>query len=130
MATPASSSNVPIHKTQRFEDFYRLFEDKPGIYKYQEQINDIISKNSNDLTIFYEDLLAFDPQLAELLKSDPESLIDEAINAFKNALKFQGSKAIDQDYFVRIATIDEKSALTIPLRGLRAKHIDTFEICN
>ena len=126
MATPASSSNVPIHKTQRFEDFYRLFEDKPGIYKYQEQINDIISKNSNDLTIFYEDLLAFDPQLAELLKSDPESLIDEAINAFKNALKFQGSKAIDQDYFVRIATIDEKSALTIPLRGLRAKHIDTL----
>ena len=126
MATPASTPNVPIHKTQRFEDFYRLFEDKPGIYKYQEQINDIISKNSNDLTIFYEDLLAFDPQLAELLKSDPESLIDEAINAFKNALKFQGSKAIDQDYFVRIATIDEKSALTIPLRGLRAKHIDTL----
>jgi replicative DNA helicase Mcm len=126
LATPASGSNVPIHKTQRFEDFYRLFEDKPGIYKYQEQINDIISKNSNDLTIFYEDLLAFDPQLAELLKKDPESLLEEAINAFKNVLKFQGSKAIDQDYFVRISTIDEKSALTIPLRGLRAKHIDTF----
>jgi replicative DNA helicase Mcm len=126
LATPTSSPNVPIHKTQRFEDFYRLFEDKPGIYKYQEKINDIISKNSNDLTIFYEDLLAFDPQLAELLKKDPESLLEEAINAFKNALKFQGSKAIDQEYFVRISTIDEKSPLTIPLRGLRAKHIDTL----
>lgn len=117
---------MPIHKTQRFEDFYRLFEDKPGVYKYQEQINDIISKNSDSLIIFYEDLLAFDSQLAEMLKKDPESLIEEAIKAFKNALKFQGSKPIDKDYFVRISTIDEKSPLTIPLRGLRAKHIDTL----
>ncbi|TFG22185.1 MAG: hypothetical protein EU532_14605, partial [Promethearchaeota archaeon] len=126
MASPASSPSVPIHKTQRFEDFYRLFEDKPGIYKYQEQINDIISKNGDSLIIFYEDLLAFDSQLAEMLKKDPESLIEEAINAFKNTLKFQGSKPIDKDYFVRISTIDEKSPLTIPLRGLRAKHIDTL----
>ena len=126
MASPASSPSVPIHKTQRFEDFFRLFEDKPGVYKYQEQINDIISKNGDSLIIFYEDLLAFDSQLAEMLKKDPESLIEEAIKAFKNALKFQGSKTIDKDYFVRISTIDEKSPLTIPLRGLRAKHIDTL----
>lgn len=126
MASPATSSSVPIHKTQRFEDFYRLFEDKPGVYKYQEQINDIISKNGNTLIIFYEDLLAFDSQLAEMLKKDPDSLIEEAIKAFKNTLKFQGSKAIDQNYFARVSTADEKSPLTIPLRGLRAKHIDTL----
>jgi replicative DNA helicase Mcm len=126
LASPASSPSVPIHKTQRFEDFYRLFEDKPGVYKYQDQINDIISKNSNNLIIFYEDLLAFDSQLAEMLKKDPESLIEEAVKAFKNTLKFQGSKVIDKEYYVRISTADEKSPLNIPLRGLRAKHIDTL----
>ena len=126
MASPATSSSVPIHKTQRFEDFYRLFEDKPGVYKYQEQINDIISKGGNTLTIFYEDLLAFDSQLAEMLREDPESLIEEAVKAFKNTLKFQGSKSVDQDYFVRVSILDEKCPLAIPLRGLRAKHIDSL----
>ncbi|MFX1558077.1 MAG: minichromosome maintenance protein MCM, partial [Promethearchaeota archaeon] len=126
MTTPFSSPTVPIHKVQRFEDFYRLFEDKPGIYKYQDQINDIFSKGGNTLIIFYEDLLAFDSQIAEMLKKDPESLIEDAIEAFKNVLKFQAGKLSDQQYFVRITTKDEKSPLGIPLRRLRAKNIDNL----
>jgi replicative DNA helicase Mcm len=126
LASPASASSVPFYTTQRFEDFLRLFEDEPGIYKYQEQINEIISKNGNSLIINYEDLLAFDSQLAKAFRKDPESSIEEAIKAFKKVLKSQGSKIDDKDFFVRISTIDEKSPLTIPLRGLRAKHIDTL----
>ncbi|MFW9936445.1 MAG: minichromosome maintenance protein MCM [Candidatus Thorarchaeota archaeon] len=126
MTTPFSSPTVPIHKVQRFEDFYRLFEDKPGIYKYQDQINDVFSKGGNTLIIFYEDLLAFDSQIAEMLKKDPESLIEDAIEAFKNVLKFQAGKLSDQQYFVRITTKDEKSPLGIPLRRLRAKNIDNL----
>jgi replicative DNA helicase Mcm len=126
LASPASTSSVPFYTTQRFEDFIRLFEDEPGIYKYQEQVNEIISKNGNSLIIYYEDLLAFDSQLAKAFRKDPESSIEEAIKAFKKVLKSQGSKIDDKDFFVRISTIDEKSPLSIPLRGLRAKHIDTL----
>ena len=126
MVSPASTSNVPFYTTKRFEDFIRLFEDEPGIYKYQEQINEIISKNGNSLIIYYEDLLAFDSQLADVFRKDPESSIEEAIKAFKKVLKSQGSKIDDKDFFVRISTIDEKCPLSIPLRGLRAKHIDTL----
>jgi replicative DNA helicase Mcm len=126
LASPASTSSVPFYTTQRFEDFIRLFEDEPGIYKYQEQVNEIISKNGNSLIIYYEDLLAFDSQLADVFRKDPESSIEEAIKAFKKVLKSQGSKIDDKDFFVRISTIDEKSPLSIPLRGLRAKHIDTL----
>ncbi len=126
MTTPISRPSVPIHKISRFEDFYRLFEDKPGIYKYQDKINDIFSKGSNTLIIFYEDLLAFDSQIAELLRKDPETLLENATEAFKNILKFQGSKLTDKDYFVRIITKDDKSPLFISLRGLRAKNIDNF----
>ncbi len=126
MASPATTSNIPFHTNQRFEDFFRLFEDEPGVYKYLEQINDIVSKNGNSLIIYYEDLLAFDSKLAEVLKTDPELSIEEAIKAFRKVLKSQGSKTDDKDFFVRVSTIDEKSTLTIPLRGLRAKHIDTL----
>ncbi|MFX0057683.1 MAG: minichromosome maintenance protein MCM [Candidatus Hodarchaeota archaeon] len=126
MTTPLSSPTVPIHKVQRFEDFYRLFEDKPGVYKYQDQINDVFSKGGNTLIIFYEDILAFDSQIAEMLKRDPESLLEDAVEAFKNILKFQVGKLPDQDYFVRLTTKDENSPLSIPLRRLRAKNIDNL----
>lgn len=119
-----SSPSVPIHKIQHFEEFFRLFEDMPGVYKYLDLINDVISKSGNILTISYEDLLAFDSKIAELLRKDPSSLLEDAIDAFKNILKFQGGNLSNQDYFVRITTKDEKSPLFITLRGLRAKNID------
>ncbi|MFX1433013.1 MAG: minichromosome maintenance protein MCM [Promethearchaeota archaeon] len=130
MATPSTSPSIPIHQVQRFEDFLRLFEDKPGVYKYQDQINDIISKGGNTLIILYEDLLAFDSQIAEMLKKDPELLLEDAIEAFENILKFQGGSKTSKELFVRITTKDENSPLIIPLRGLRAKHIDTLVCSN
>ncbi len=119
-----SSPSVPIHKIQHFEEFFRLFEERPGVYKYLDLINDVISKSGNILTISYEDLLAYDSVIAELLRKDPSSLLEDAIDAFKNILKFQGGNLNNQDYFVRITTQDEKSPLFIALRGLRAKNID------
>jgi replicative DNA helicase Mcm len=103
-----------------------LFQEKPGVYKYLDQINDVISKGGNTLIIFYEDLLAFDPQIADKLKSDPESVLEDAREAFKNILKFQGIVLNIQNYFVRVTTNDKKCPLFIPLRGLRAKNIDNF----
>ncbi|MHA1932877.1 MAG: hypothetical protein ACW96X_10075, partial [Promethearchaeota archaeon] len=117
---------MPINRIQKFEDFYRLFQEKPGVYKYLDQINDIISKGGNTLIIFYEDLLAFDPQIADKLKTDPESVLEDAIEAYKNILKFQGIVVGNHNYFVRVTTNDKKSPLFILLRGLRAKNIDNF----
>ena len=88
---PLTNPTIPVNKIQKFEDFYRLFQEKPGEYKYLDQINDIFSKGGNTLIIFYEDLLAFDPQIAEKLKKDPEILLEDAVEAFKNILKFQGT---------------------------------------
>lgn len=126
MTTPLSSPSQPINKVQRFEDFYRSFQETPGVYKYQNQINNIYGKGENTLIIFFEDLLASDPDIAELLRKDPEALIEDAVDAFKNLLKFQGGKLNNQDYFVRITTNDKKSPLFLPLRGLRAKNISNL----
>ncbi|MFW9940002.1 MAG: minichromosome maintenance protein MCM [Candidatus Thorarchaeota archaeon] len=121
-----TNPTIPVNKIQKFEDFYRLFQEKPGEYKYLDQINDIFSKGGNTLIIFYEDLLAFDPQIAEKLKRDPEAILEDAVEAFKNILKFQGIVLNDQNYFVRITTKDKKCPLFVQLRGLRAKNIDTL----
>jgi len=125
LTTQAPTPSRPINKVQKFEDLYRLFQDKPGVHKYQDQINDIYSKGGNTLIILYEDLLAFDSQLADMIKNDPETLLEDAVEAFKNVLKFQsGGSLINQNYFVRITTKDEKSPLAIPIRGLRSIDID------
>ena len=59
-----------------------------------------------------------------MLKNDPESLLEDAIDAYKNVIKLQSGTLTNQKYFVRITTKDEKSPLGILLRGLRSKHID------
>ena len=123
MTTPLSTPTAPINRVQKFEDFYRFFEERPGVYPYQDQINDIYSKGTNTLIFLYEDLLSYDSHLADLLKHDPESLLEDAVDAFKNLLKFQGTIP-DQDYFVRVSTKDDKSPLFVPIRSLRAKYID------
>ena len=96
------------------------------MYKYQDQIKYIYAKGENTLTIFFEDLLASDSDIAELLRKDPEALIEDAVDAFKNLLKFHGGKLNIPDYFVRITTKDKRSPLFLPLRGLRAKNISTL----
>ncbi|MHA2048387.1 MAG: minichromosome maintenance protein MCM [Promethearchaeota archaeon] len=115
-----------MNRIQKFEDFYRLFQEKPGVHKYQDLINTISSKSGNTLLILYEDLLAFDSLTAEKLKNDPDSLLEDAVEAFKNILKFQGTVTTNQTYFVRLLTKDKKSSLFKPLRNMRAKDIDSL----
>jgi replicative DNA helicase Mcm len=126
MTTPLSTPSQPINKVQRFEDFYRLFQESPGEYKYQDQINEIYAKGGDTLIILFEDLLASDPDIAEMLRKDPEAIIEDAVDAFKNLLKFQGAKLTQKNYFVRITTKDKGSPLFLPLRGLRAKNISSL----
>ena len=76
------------------------------------------------MIILYEDLLSFDPQIAGMLKDDPELLLEDALEAFQNVLKFQSGNLNQPKYFVRFVTKDDKSPLGIPIRGLRSKHID------
>ncbi|MFX1453818.1 MAG: minichromosome maintenance protein MCM [Promethearchaeota archaeon] len=122
--SPGTQLNRPINKVQRIEDFLRLFQSQPGKYKYQEKINEIYAKGEDTLIILYEDLLSFDYKIAEMLKEDPESLLEASVEAFKNIIKFQAGSNLLTNYFVQIETRDEKSPLSNSIRGLRANNID------
>ncbi|MFX1236656.1 MAG: LAGLIDADG family homing endonuclease, partial [Promethearchaeota archaeon] len=124
MTTPISGSSVPINIVQKLEEFYRDFQEKPGVPKYLDLINDLFSRGENTLVVLYEDLLSYDSDIADMLREDPEVIIKDAIEAFKNTLKFNSSTLAHKDYFVRFCTKDDMGPLAVPIRGLRAKHID------
>jgi len=117
--------SIPINKIKRFEDFFRLFQEKPTEFKYRDKISKIYAEGENILEFLFEDLNAFDPALAEMLKNNPEDVIPDIIEAFKNLLKFHapGGKLKDEvEYFIQISTNNDSNLIL--LRGLRSKHID------
>lgn len=122
------SPQRPINRVQRFENFYREFLNKPDNHKYEKQIGEVYAKGNNTLFILYEDLLAHDPQIADMLKDDPELNLEDAIEAFTKLLKYHsGGKPLPyKRYFVRIVTKDDKSPLIVPIRNLRSRHIGSL----
>lgn len=113
----------PDYPDQNFEDFFRDFEDEPSSYKYREKIQQAAITNENTLSIWFEDVLLFDPALAEFLKNEPEVALDYAVEAFKELLRtYSGGQIDDIDYFVRITTRNQSNE--VPLRDLRSIHID------
>jgi len=117
--------SIPINKIKRIEDFFRLFQEKPTEFKYRDKISKIYAEGENILEFLFEDLNAFDPALAEMLKNNPEDVIPDIIEAFKNLLKFHapGGKLKDEvEYFIQISTNNDSNLIL--LRGLRSKHID------
>ena len=61
---------------RKFEDFFRHFQMKNGIHKYNDRIKQIQLSGGGTLRFFYEDLFNFDPQLAEKLKDDLVPILD------------------------------------------------------
>ena len=118
-ATPGSFDPV-----ENFEDFFRFYQEEPNKFKYREKIHELYSTGGNTIIFHYEDLLDYDPKLAHELYENPEKILDDAKEAFKNLLRIESGGAIDEsiEYFVRVET--EKDQLAVSLRGLRAEHID------
>ncbi len=107
-----------------FEDFFRGFQSSPKHYKYREEVTRVFANQGTSLVFLFEDLMHFNPALAQELRENPEEILVDAVEAFKNLLRVEAGGAIDEDlnYFVRVTTL--QGACSVLLRGLRAKHID------
>ncbi|MCP4764378.1 MAG: minichromosome maintenance protein MCM, partial [archaeon] len=114
----------PDNPEENFDDFFRNFEEEPNFFKYREKIQDVVSSSGNTIYILFEDVLLFDPPLADLLRDDPEVALEYAIEAFKGVLRTYSGGVIDlkKDYFVRVAT--KNASNEVSLRGLRSSNID------
>jgi len=114
----------PAHPKHNFEDFFKNFEDSPNHFKYREEIQGAALRKKTYIYVLFEDILSYDPPLAELLREAPEETLREGIDALKDLLKFYAGGKIDEDldYFVRIKTDNNSNEEN--LRKLRAVHID------
>ena len=119
--------NPPISMTQRCEDFFRLFEEKPTIFKYENLITDLIANKENAILILYDDLVIFDPLLAELLRKDPVRIIEHFTKALKNILMFRGEhQASKDDYFIYIDSNDQDGSIFVPLEDISSRRLSQF----
>ena len=114
----------PQQPKHNFEDFFKNYEDSPNHFKYREEIQTASLRKKSYIYVLFEDILSYDPPLAELLREAPEETLREGVEAFKDLLKFYSGGKIDeeQDYFVRIKT--DNNSNDVNLRKLRAAHID------
>ncbi|MBD3350635.1 MAG: AAA domain-containing protein [Candidatus Lokiarchaeota archaeon] len=113
----------PDNPDQNFETFFKEYEDEPNHFKYREAIQDAAMVGDNTIYILFEDLLSFDPPLAEFLRNEPEIALRYAVDAFKELIRtYSGGSLPDMEYFVRVTTQNASNEVT--LRGLRSVNID------
>src|SRR6056297_2251244 len=119
-----SSSNPPSNPVADFETFFRTFEESPNEFKYRKKISEMYAKSEHSLMVLFEDILNFDPPLANYLRNYPEEALMDAVDALKTLLRFEagGSFNANEDYFVRIAT--QNNSNEVQLKKIRARHID------
>lgn len=115
----------PFSNIRRFEDFIRLFQDSQSNFKYNDIIISIINNGANELVIFYEDLLKFDPEIAVLLRNNPKELLEDVKKAFKNILRGSGN-LLQQEYFVRITTDDKSCPLVTSIKELNSSRLSSY----
>ena len=68
--------------SDRVKDFLIRFKDKSGDYKYVDQIDEMMPKNSKYILVDYNDLV-IEPEIAIIFSKDP----DKIFNAFSRAIK-------------------------------------------
>jgi replicative DNA helicase Mcm len=114
----------PANPIVDFEDFFKTFEDAPNDFKYRRKISESFSKSENHIVILFEDVLNFNPVLANYLRANPEQALKDATESFKNILRIDSGGLFDanKEYFVRISTLNNSNE--VKLREIRSKHID------
>ncbi len=118
------SDSPPADPTSDFEDFLKNFEEIPNEFKYRQKISEAYARSDNHITILFEDILHFNPPLANYLKIQPEQALQEAAESFKNIIRIDAGGRFNpnDEYTIRISTHNNSNE--VPLHLIRAKHID------
>jgi replicative DNA helicase Mcm len=82
MSKVQASSFTESALSDKVKDFLNRFKDKFGTYKYLEQIDEMMPRNSKYIVVDYNDLV-IEPELERIFSKDP----DRIFNAFSRAIK-------------------------------------------
>ena len=105
-----------------FTSFLKNFKDSKGRYKYKERIRDMIINEGKSILINYEDLLSFDPHLADLIEQDPDEALKALSESIRELVKDENPEYVNKVYkfYPRLSGWVK----TLSLRNLRSEHIN------
>jgi replicative DNA helicase Mcm len=107
--------------SDKAKDFLIRFKDKFGNYKYVEQIDEMMPKNSKYILVDYNDLVV-EPELARMFSDDPDKILNAFSRAIKEALQTRFS-----DYAEKIKDEVRVRLVNYPLqRSLRQITAETI----
>ena len=102
----------PVEQIRKFGEFIQL--------NYYAELLERINKGLSSLTIKFNDLAKFDPELAEALLDNPE----ETIKAAEIAIEGFDLPVKVKDFRIRFSNLPESQKLMI--RDIRSSHISKF----
>ncbi len=114
--------NMQSQYIERLKSFFQGYVNESGRHIYVEQIQKISLEGLLSLYINYDDLLRFDPGTAQELREDPETIIHDADEAFREVLKIEDPIYAEEhknDLRVRFTNIPDQ----VDLRYLRSVHL-------
>jgi len=100
----ATSTLVVEDYVQRFKVFLLEFRSSEGIAKYVERIRQLIRLNQKSLIVDFDDLILYDPSLANYILDNPEKALEEFSLALKDIVKTENPEYANQTkrFYVRI----------------------------
>ena len=72
--------------SDKVKDFLSRYKDKFGNYKYLDEIDEMMPKNSKYILVDYNDLVV-EPELITIFSEDPDSIFNAFSRAIKEALQ-------------------------------------------
>jgi len=105
-----------------FTSFLKNFKDSRGRYKYRERVRDMIINEGKSLLIDFEDLLSYDPHLADLIEQDPDEALKALSESVRELVKDENPEYVQKVYkfYPRLSGWVK----TVPIRNLRSEHIN------
>ncbi len=118
----AKMEEISLDPRAKFAFFFKTFKDKFGEYKYRERISSLSLNRMRSLVIEFDDIIAFDSDMASFIIEKPRLAIAEASKAIKDVMYIENRDYAEEvEYFIaRFRNLPEQ----IPLRGIRAIHIN------
>ncbi len=114
-------TSTPVDK---FREFYQGYQDETGKHIYIEQVQKMSLEGLTSIILNYDDLLRYDPELARLLRENPEETIKSADDALVEVLR------IEDPIYASSGEVFHARFISIPdivdLRRLRSVHLGQF----
>lgn len=113
--------DVQSSPVERFREFFQGYTDENGRNIYVEQVQKMSLEGLTSLFVNYDDLLRWDPELARLLREDPELTLQAADEALVEVLKIEDPiyASSGETFKVRFSNIPDQ----VDLRRLRSIHL-------